>query len=55
MGQEGPGRHKGRRQRRQTGTPPPGMTTPDRPMHVVFNATDGLARELPPRSADHRD
>jgi len=39
---------KGRRQRRPTGAPPPplpAMTTPDRPKHVVFNATGGLARK----------
>ena len=42
----GPAVHKGRRQRRPTAPPPPlpGMTTPHRPMHVVFNAPEGLAR-----------
>jgi hypothetical protein len=42
----GPAVHKGRRQRRPTAAPPPlpGMTTPDRPMHVIFNAPEGLAR-----------
>jgi hypothetical protein len=35
--------------RRPTAVPPlPGMTKPDRPMHVVFNAPEGLARKLPP-------
>jgi hypothetical protein len=43
----GPAAHKGRRQRRPTAPPPPllpGMTTPGRPMHVAFNAPEGLAR-----------